>query len=90
MGLGDQLDEVRGEASGDGVSVTVDLHGKLVGLDFDRTALSLRPDDLAAVVRRLAAEAAADALARGTAVLAEVAPASWLDDQRTSSTSTAR
>lgn len=90
MGLGARLDDIRGEASGDGVSVTVDLHGKLVGLEFDRAAFTLRPDDLARVVRRLAEVATEDALAQGTAVVAEVAPAWWSDGQRTSSSSAVR
>ncbi|NUT97629.1 MAG: hypothetical protein HOY78_36960 [Saccharothrix sp.] len=90
MGLGARLDDIRGEASGDGVSVTVDLHGKLVGLTFDRDAFTLRPDDLAGVVRRLAEAATADAVAQGMAVVTGVVPAWWWDDQRTSSSSTTR
>jgi hypothetical protein len=58
--------------------VVVDLHGKPVDLEFTREALSLRPDELAGVVRRLAGEAAAAALADGMAVVGEVVPDGWL------------
>ncbi|GAA1350230.1 YbaB/EbfC family nucleoid-associated protein [Saccharothrix algeriensis] len=78
-GLGERLDAIRAEASGDGVSVTVDLHGKPVDLAFSREALALRPEALAHAVRRLVARAAADALSRATAVLSEVVPVDWLD-----------
>jgi hypothetical protein len=74
MGLGERLDAVRREASASGVTVVVDLHGKLVGLSFTREALAVRPVELAAVVRRLVDEAAASALAEGMSVLADVVP----------------
>ena len=77
MGLGERLDAIRGEASASGVTVVVDLHGKPVDLGFTREALSLRPDELAGVVRRLAGEAAAAALADGMAVVGEVVPDGW-------------
>ncbi|MEU5694622.1 hypothetical protein [Actinosynnema sp. NPDC020468] len=73
--LGERLDAIRREASAEGVTVVVDLHGKPVDLAFDRTALTMRPDDLAALVRGLVAQAAADALAEGIAVLTETVPA---------------
>jgi hypothetical protein len=78
MGLGERLDAIRREASASGVTVVVDLHGKPVDLEFTREALSLRPDELAGVVRRLAGEAAAAALADGMAVVGEVVPDGWL------------
>ncbi|MEC3976716.1 hypothetical protein [Amycolatopsis sp. H20-H5] len=56
-------------ASADGVDVTVDLHGKLIGLRFARPALELTPAALSGVVRRLVAWASAAALADGLAVL---------------------
>ena len=74
MGLGERLDAIRREASDRGVTVVVDLHGKPVGLDFTREALTMAPAELAGVVRRLAEEAAAAALAEGMAVLADVVP----------------
>ncbi|NUT53895.1 MAG: hypothetical protein HOV94_42390 [Saccharothrix sp.] len=78
MGLGERLDAVRCEASASGVTVVVDLHGKPVDLSFTREALTLRPADLADVVRRVADEAAAAALAEGMAILAETVPADLL------------
>ncbi|MEU4443006.1 hypothetical protein AB0K14_27385 [Actinosynnema sp. NPDC050801] len=74
MGLGERLDAVRREASASGVTVVVDLHGKLVDLSFTREALAVRPDELAGLIRRLADEAAAAAVAEGTSILAEVFP----------------
>ena len=74
MGLGERLDAVRCEASGRGVTVVVDLHGKPVDLAFTREALTLRPAELAALVRELADEAAASAVAEGRSILADVVP----------------
>ncbi|MCE6994816.1 hypothetical protein LZG04_08370 [Saccharothrix sp. S26] len=78
MGLGERLDAVRAEASGRGVTVVVDLHGKPVDLAFTREALSLRPDDLAAVIRDLAAEAATAAVTEARSILADVVPSDLL------------
>ncbi|MFD1151195.1 hypothetical protein [Saccharothrix hoggarensis] len=78
MGLGERLDAVRRTASASGVAVVVDLHGKLVDLSFTREALDLPPGRLAAIVRELAEEAAAAALAEGLAVVGEVVPAEAL------------
>lgn len=78
MGLGERLDAVRAEASASGVAVVVDLHGKLVDLSFTREALAVRPDELARVVRRLADEAAAAAVAEGMSILADVVPPNLL------------
>ena len=74
MGLGERLDAVRREASASGVTVVVDLHGKPVDLAFTREALALRPAELASVIRRLADEAAAAAVAEGLSILADVVP----------------
>ncbi len=79
MGLGERLDAIRREASASGVTVVVDLHGRPVDLEFTREALTLRPDELAGVVRRLADEAAAAAVADGMAVVSEVVPPEWID-----------
>lgn len=73
-GLGARLDAIRREASGRGVTVVVDLHGKPVDLSFTRESLTMRPDELAGVVRELVDEAAGDALAEGLAAVAEVVP----------------
>ncbi|WP_447003200.1 hypothetical protein ACRAKI_26375 [Saccharothrix isguenensis] len=77
MRLGERLDAIRREASAAGVTVVVDLHGKPVDLRFTREALTMRPDELARVVRDLADEAAAAALADGLAVVGEVVPDGW-------------
>ncbi|MBY8848905.1 hypothetical protein [Saccharothrix longispora] len=77
VGLSERLDAVRREASARGVTVVVDLHGKLVDLVFEREALSMRPHELAGVVRALAEEASEAALAEGTALLADVVPPTW-------------
>ncbi|PRY44558.1 hypothetical protein CLV43_102123 [Umezawaea tangerina] len=74
MGVGERLDAVRCAAEDHGVVVVVDLHGKPVDLTFTREALRMGPADLAAVVRRLTAEAAAAALAEGMAVIGELVP----------------
>ncbi|WP_326952624.1 MULTISPECIES: hypothetical protein [unclassified Amycolatopsis] len=75
-GYGARLALIRAAAAADGVSLAVDLHGSLVDLRFDRWALNRSPGELAAVVKRLAAEAAADALRQGREVLGELLPES--------------
>jgi len=67
--LHSRLAAVRGRADGRGVSATVDLHGKLVGLEFGREAMGLPPMTLAAVIQELAGRATAAALAEGVALL---------------------
>ncbi|HVW42610.1 MAG TPA: hypothetical protein VHC18_14780 [Amycolatopsis sp.] len=62
LGLAAGIAGPRGEARGDHVSVSVDVRGKIVGLEIAHGALKLGPDRLAAEIRRLAAEV-------GTAVL---------------------
>jgi hypothetical protein len=74
MGLGERLDAVRREASASGVTVVVDLHGKPVDLAFTREALTLRPAELAGLIRELVDEAAAAAVAEGVAIVADVVP----------------
>jgi hypothetical protein len=64
------LAALRQDASADGITVTVDLHGKLVGLDVSRTALERGAADLASRISDLVAEAAAVAARQGLAVLA--------------------
>ncbi|WP_328615807.1 hypothetical protein OHS18_02910 [Amycolatopsis sp. NBC_00355] len=73
-GYGARLALIRATAAADGVSVVVDLHGCLVDLRFDRWALNRSPGELAGMVKRLAADAAADALRQGREVLGELLP----------------
>lgn len=73
-GYGARLASIGAAASADGVSVLVDLHGALVDLRFDRWALNRPPRELADLIRRLAAEAGADALRQGREVLGELLP----------------
>jgi len=70
------LDAITRTAREDDVVVTVDLHGKLIGLELGRHAMALRPAALAARLSRLTAVAAEAALAAGAEVLAAV-----LDEQ---------
>ncbi|WP_410622566.1 hypothetical protein [Amycolatopsis sp. cmx-8-4] len=81
-GYGARLALIRAAAAADGVSLAVDLHGSLVDLRFDRWALNRSPGELADLVRRLAAEAAADALRQGREVLGELLPESSLPAER--------
>lgn len=74
-GYGSRLAAIRATAAADGVSVAVDLHGALVDLRFDRWALDRSPGELAGLIRRLASEAGADALAQGRKVLGDLLPA---------------
>ncbi|MFI5585635.1 hypothetical protein ACIA5G_11415 [Amycolatopsis sp. NPDC051758] len=74
-GFGARLAAIRARAAGDGVSVLVDLHGALVDLRFDRWALNRSPGELAGLVRRLAEEAAGDALRQGRELLGDLLPA---------------
>lgn len=66
----DALAAIRQDASADGITVTVDLHGKLVGLDVSRSALERGAADVARHIGDLVAEAAAAAAHQGMAVLA--------------------
>lgn len=68
----DALAAIRQEASADGITVTVDLYGKLVGLDLRRSALERGAADVARRIGDLVAEASATACHRGLAVLADL------------------
>lgn len=70
--LSARLDAIERSASGDGVTVTVNLYGKLTGLRFDPVALKLGPERLADRIQELSGEAGAGALAEGRAVLGEL------------------
>ncbi|MFD9893624.1 hypothetical protein ACFWY9_30125 [Amycolatopsis sp. NPDC059027] len=65
LGLAEGMAGLRGRASGDGVSVTVDVQGKLVGLEIDDQGIALGPDRLAARIAELSAEAGNDVLQAG-------------------------
>ena len=67
--LGARLDAIRHTASAGGVTVTVDLHGQLVGLILDHAAMRLPAHELAARIKSSAGEAAQAALHEGLAVL---------------------
>lgn len=67
-----RLDSIRHTAVADGVRVTVDLHGRLVGLEFEQPAMRLGGGELAKRIRRLAEQAAVEALTDGVAALAGV------------------
>lgn len=69
----DRLGAITATASADGVEVTVNLEGKLVGLDLSPHALAAGPAALAATIFRLTQEAGAAALNTGIEVLAPVA-----------------
>ncbi|GHF94577.1 MULTISPECIES: hypothetical protein [Amycolatopsis] len=73
-GYGTRLAAIRAAAAADGVAVEVDLHGALVDLRFDRWALHRSPGELAGLIRRLAAQAGADALRQGREVLGDLLP----------------
>ena len=68
--LGPRLDAIRHTLRDGGVSVTVNLYGRLVDLTIDHRAMRMRATDLAAHLHRLTTEATAAALAEGAAVLA--------------------
>ncbi|MET8995795.1 hypothetical protein [Amycolatopsis sp. NPDC004169] len=73
-GYGTRLAAIRAAAADDGVAVVVDLHGALVDLRFERRALTKPPGELAGLIRRLAAEAGADALRQGRELLGGLLP----------------
>jgi len=66
----DRLGAITATADGDGVSVRVNLEGRLVGLDLSPHALAAGPTALAASIFRLTQEASAAALNLGIEVLA--------------------
>lgn len=65
LGLAAGMAELRGSAQGEGVSLSVDVHGMLVDLQISDSALDLGPERLAAEISRLAAEASSSALQAG-------------------------
>ncbi|WP_410585883.1 hypothetical protein [Amycolatopsis sp. lyj-23] len=73
-GYGARFAAIRAGAAADGVALVVDLHGGLVDLRFDRRALAKPPGELAGLIRRLAAEAGADALRQGRELLGGLLP----------------
>lgn len=70
-GLGAALDAISRNVSDDAVSVTVNLHGKLVGLEFTEHAMQLPAAELAARISQATSEAAAAALADGMQALTD-------------------
>ncbi|MET0235459.1 MAG: hypothetical protein ABW224_12515 [Kibdelosporangium sp.] len=70
--IGMELARTQQSMAESGARVTVNLHGKLVDLELDQQAMALPPDDLAALVRRLAAAAAIAALADAIATLSGI------------------
>jgi uncharacterized protein YuzE len=79
-----KLAAITAEAADGGVALTVDLHGKLIGLSFERQAMALRPDELASRIQKLGENATVAAMADGVAALAEVVDTEQLglDDYR--------
>lgn len=71
-GLGAALAAINRSVHDDAVTVTVNLHGKLVGLVLAEPAMQLPSADLAERISRATAEAAAAALADGVQVIADV------------------
>lgn len=75
-GLFDQLAAITATAdSADGITVTVNLDGQLIGLQLAPQALSLSPSRLGDEIFGLVQEAAATALREGLALVAPVAGA---------------
>lgn len=72
-GLFDRLGRISTTATDRGVEVRVNLEGRLVELDLSGEAMTLTPDELAAVIFRLTQEASAAALSEGLAALEPVA-----------------
>jgi hypothetical protein len=72
-GLFDRLGRISTAATDRGVDVRVNLEGRLVELDLSGEAMTLTPDELAAVIFRLTQEASAAALSEGLAALEPVA-----------------
>lgn len=73
--IGIELARTQRQLAENGVRVTVNLHGKLIDLDLDQQAMALPPDELAALVRRLAAAASIGALADAIAKLSGIGDA---------------
>ncbi|KAA9148164.1 hypothetical protein FPZ12_045075 [Amycolatopsis acidicola] len=69
LGLAEGMAGLRGTAAGEHVSVTVDVQGKLVGLEIGEDALRQTPEALAAEISRLSASAGNAVLRKGIDVL---------------------
>jgi hypothetical protein len=69
----DTLSAITATAAGKGITVTVNLEGRLVALDLEPHALAGGPGPLATEIFRLVQEASAAALNAGIEVLAPVA-----------------
>lgn len=65
LGLAEGMADLRGRAAGEGVSLAVDVQGKLVELEIGDRGLALGPERLAAEISRLAAEASTEVLHAG-------------------------
>jgi hypothetical protein len=68
-GLVDRLNAVTGHASSAGIEVTVNLDGRLIGVELTAGALKLGASDLGAELFRLSGLAATQAAESGAAVL---------------------
>jgi hypothetical protein len=71
--LVDRLARITARAGEDGVEVTVNLDGRLVGLELSEAALRRGADALAVEISQLTLRAATAALADGFATLAPLA-----------------
>jgi hypothetical protein len=69
-----QLSDITTSAAAVGVTVTVNVEGRLVALSLTPQALEAGPKALAALIFRLTEEASAAALNEGVAVLAPFVP----------------
>lgn len=67
------LSAITATATGDGISATVNLEGRLIALTLDPHALAAAPEILAADIFRLVQEASATALNSGIEALAPAA-----------------
>lgn len=68
-GLASGMAEIRGTASGAGISLSVDLNGLLTELTVSEQAVALGPRRLAAEITRLSSEACAESTRRGLVAL---------------------
>lgn len=71
-GLPERLDAITGRAAGSGIEVTVNLDGRLVGVELDAGALGLGAERLAGELLRLTGQATGLASSAGMALLREV------------------
>jgi hypothetical protein len=69
-GLFERLAGITAHAAGDGIEVTVNLDGRLIGLELTDAAIRRGAGELAAEIQRLTQLASATALADGFATLA--------------------